>query len=932
MASKCAMPDNAPEKPKRVKVQRACDLCRAKKIRCNGLEMPDNKCSKCISYGVDCTYEVVNKRPPTKSFSYVEVLESRLQKMEHFVDQLQPQTDPLPRGSTNAQSSSSTPSDNIARIYAPTPQPASPPVLSHTPSSGNSDDLDPSDDEMNTSRKLMTHFRKFALRTPPAIRYHGKSSGMMLLQTAVDMKYEYTGTAPRISVPAPSAATNDIMADPPPHTEFPAPELMKHLIDAYFDNLNLYAPLLHRPTFDRQVREGLHFKDEGFGSVLLLVCANGCRWYYEGCPHFPDSGPNPAPGWEWFLQVENVRKSIFVPPRLTDLQKYALMAEYLGSYRDGSPHNCWTLIGMGIRIAQDIGAHREKTYGILSKAEGQLWKRAFWTLLMFDRSVSFSLGRPCGIQDEDFDVEPPIECDDEYWETGDPATDFKQPAGKPSTVTFLNCHNQLLQILAFAMRTIYSINKSKLRMGFVGHEWEEQTVSELDSLLNKWIDTVPDHLRWDPNREDHIFLNQSAALYAKYYQLQIFVHRPFLPTMRKSSRLTLPSLAICTNAARSCVHVSDVQFRRTGVPIGFNRMPLFTAGIVLLINMWGGKRAGLSNTGAVADVQKCMAMLKLLESQGASARRLWDIMDSLYSAGDFEAAEPMRRKRRREEDQPEQPIVPPQDGSTTVKRMTFVWPVLKHRRAPQVSHNAKQANMADISAESTPEGSTTLGGTSTERSEAPSPAEFDLPLRTDELGRVPFTAGFSPFYDPKLSKEDLTQSQQLQHSQLPAQQPSSDDSPSTHPPMELDSAVPPPGPSALPYSGVPIHTVPAPANISNVPWELAQPAPAPTPTQNMFQFSSMHAQGHVQPQPQAPPPPQTLSMHAEVPPDPGAEPYVLPMSPLSMDDLALADNTLDMWSTAPMSLDVVDWADWGVFVNSMSGGAVPDWSTNEGQF
>lgn len=96
-------------------------------------------------------------------------------------------------------------------------------------------------------------------------------------------------------------------------------EFMKVLADAYFEKLNLYIPLLHRPTFDRQLREGLHLVDEGFGSVVLLVCANGARMSDD--PRVADYGPPGLPGWNWFLQVEKARKSIFSPPQLTDLQK-----------------------------------------------------------------------------------------------------------------------------------------------------------------------------------------------------------------------------------------------------------------------------------------------------------------------------------------------------------------------------------------------------------------------------------------------------------------------------------------------------------------------------------------------------------------------------------------------------------------------------------
>ena len=82
----------------------------------------------------------------------------------------------------------------------------------------------------------------------------------------------------------------------------------------------------------------------------------------------------------------------------------------------------------------------------------------------------------------------------------------------------------------------------------------------------------PNAVRWDPTRENLLFLNQSANLYANYYQLQIAVHRPFIPSPRKPSPLSFPSLAICTNAARSSIHVLDVQYKRTGMPLFSNQV------------------------------------------------------------------------------------------------------------------------------------------------------------------------------------------------------------------------------------------------------------------------------------------------------------------------------------------------------------------------
>ncbi|KAJ7925129.1 hypothetical protein B0H13DRAFT_1976195 [Mycena leptocephala] len=45
-------------------------------------------------------------------------------------------------------------------------------------------------------------------------------------------------------------------------------------------------------------------------------------------------------------------------------------------------------------------------------------------------------------------------------------------------------------------------------------------------------------------------------------------HRPFIPTIRDGTPTSLPSLAICTNAARSCSHVADMsRLRKNGVPV-----------------------------------------------------------------------------------------------------------------------------------------------------------------------------------------------------------------------------------------------------------------------------------------------------------------------------------------------------------------------------
>lgn len=106
-----------------------------------------------------------------------------------------------------------------------------------------------------------------------------------------------------------------------------------------------------------------------------------------------------------------------------------------------------------------------------------------------------------------FDLDFPVECDDEYWESDDPQLAFKQPPGKPSTVSYFNCLLRVMRIHAYALRSMvnlyetfllfsllscekYSLRSSKL---LSDRQHAQEIVSELDSELNKWLDSVPEH-------------------------------------------------------------------------------------------------------------------------------------------------------------------------------------------------------------------------------------------------------------------------------------------------------------------------------------------------------------------------------------------------------------------------------------------------------
>jgi len=63
------------------------------------------------------------------------------------------------------------------------------------------------------------------------------------------------------------------------------------------------------------------------------------------------------------------------------------------------------MLGIGIRLAQDMGAHRRRKHpGLIPSAHDELLKRAVWVLICMDRLMSAALGRSCAFQDEEYAI------------------------------------------------------------------------------------------------------------------------------------------------------------------------------------------------------------------------------------------------------------------------------------------------------------------------------------------------------------------------------------------------------------------------------------------------------------------------------------------------------------------------------------------------
>ncbi|KAJ7147910.1 fungal-specific transcription factor domain-containing protein [Mycena crocata] len=657
--------------PKKRRLQRACDICRKRKIRCDSVDTLDGRCSSCISFNAECTHsEPARKRGPRNR-------DAELQELKHQVSALAAKlrhVPPPPDGHEQYSSPPTPPSDKS------TPESSS---NSHGAMQNNANEdvlhNNNADDDDDVTEALAERFNAFSLDFVKN-RFFGASSGYMLVKNAIAAKEEYLG---RPSEPEWKRPEYWVMRpwekrsiEPPPQYTFPDADLIADLILLYFDNIHPTMPLLHRPSFERNVKEELHLRDHKFGALLLAVLALASRHSDDPRVFVPGADSTLSSGWLFFDQVQVVRKSLHDVPTLFEVQLYCLAS--LFGHGTSSPQASWLYLGIGIRCIQERGEHRRKratgTDGNGKKStptvEGELWNRAFWCLLSLDTTICSFLGRPSAIHVEDYDVDPPLEVDDEYWqwEESQPAQaeaseraegtqasarpegtqastqppdwqPWTQPEGKPSLLSYFVQHIRLCEILGAALRRLYASNKSKRLMGWVGREWEQRAVADLDSAMNEWVGKVPGFLRWDPDRTG-VFFDQSAVLYTTYYQLQITIHRPYIHT---PMTLPFPSLAICTRAARSSINVVDVWLKKLNrVPASPMQTAPFISSVVLLLNVFGAKRAGqaIDVEKEFAHVAIAMEALKFFETRYQTSGRAWELVYALRSRDGYRTPVP----------------------------------------------------------------------------------------------------------------------------------------------------------------------------------------------------------------------------------------------------------------------------------------------------
>jgi hypothetical protein len=370
----------------------------------------------------------------------------------------------------------------------------------------------------------------------------------------------------------------------------PPEDLQRDLIEIYFVKFNSLVPLLHYPSFQRAYNDPSVRSQPQFLGLIYAIMAIGSRFsndkrvfadqdFFKAAQNstFPASllqdVPEMSAGYAFAWAALRLVSPILVGATLYDMQSSVLMSYYFTSA--SALTSGWSSMGFYLRRMIDSGAHRRRNQSYNSNLlVDDLRKRAFWALFVLDRALSAGLGRPLSIQDEDIDLDFPLEVSDEQLDKLN-ALNLPFPRERPTSrateeptpMHAFNASIQLAQITGRTLKQLYSISKPHSDHSDGKAPWEQKVVAELDSSLNAWLNRLPAHLKWNPQDLDSPFITQRGMILSMYYNTQLLVHRYVLGAWHTHSNVAMQRLPFARSQGYSRLSVSDDCHQRSSLTV-----------------------------------------------------------------------------------------------------------------------------------------------------------------------------------------------------------------------------------------------------------------------------------------------------------------------------------------------------------------------------
>ncbi|KAL4795406.1 fungal-specific transcription factor domain-containing protein [Aspergillus venezuelensis] len=642
------------------RIAQACDRCRSKKIRCDGVRPC---CTQCANVGFECkTSDKLSRRAFPRG--YTESLEERVRALEAEVRDLK-----------NLLDEKDEKIDVLSRIHSftsPTQQKATRPGPAMT---------SPVQTQTQSTKSSAPASNEDVVHVPEAMSVED-GAAVSSTRGFADVFTNKLADQGRLS---PETSTKALTASPTPvshsridRTLKTAPRLVSdQLINIFFQEWAPLYPVVHRPTILKAYEQHLS-NSESFQGNKHEVAQLNLIFAVAALSAGSRTNQDPTLFEEnWSPILESLSGDISLPT----LQCYVLAQMYCLTKGDYS--SLLRYRGLAVGLCHHLKLQKSQKRFSSNALQAESRKKVFWCQYVLDRFCAISTGLPVLLPEEQIRTEYPEDIDDEnVTETGFLPT----LPGESTRISSALALFSASRILSNTLNNIYpsdgdyDIPLSKMRAA----------LEQLDS----WVKNLPAHLRLEFSQDKpstNVISSRSPLLSLVYYLIRSLIHRPAVCFGEEHIRS--PSVLAVADSGKYIIQILQLlDERRLCLSVSINRRELISsAGLGLLWQNIGLKR----DSKLVKESQKVLtAVIEQLESESSTAAAEFSNLASVLVSLPTPAKAPEMSP-------------PMQKPLKSPKKQLEAW---KARIMSSTSPNQPQQKQETLSRRNTISGSTTTPG------------------------------------------------------------------------------------------------------------------------------------------------------------------------------------------------------------------------------
>ncbi|KAF3398571.1 hypothetical protein F1880_006338 [Penicillium rolfsii] len=577
------------------RIAQACDRCRSKKIRCDGIRPC---CTQCANVGFECkTSDKLSRRAFPRGYTEsleerVRTLEAEVKDLKDLLDEKDEKIDVLSR-----IHSFSSPSHRAASIRSP---------------STTGTNKSPVSDAGERLIHVAKSFYQSGSKKPTQNPYAAFSTIQGFAYAMNDSLMKQGKSSSKDSIEALTKLSPPLAHGSPDQAVKTAPRLVSdQLINIFFQEWAPLYPVVHRPTILKAYGEYLNNSDSLKLDIHVMTQLN-LIFGIAALSSSSRTNQNPA----FFEQKFTASlDSLTGETSIGGLQCFILAQLYCmtkGDYRTMLRYRA-----LAIDICHQLELHQNQTDSEFNPLEAETRKKVFWSQYTLDRFSSVLTGMPILLREGDIEIEYPLDIDDEN------VTESGFLPTLPGESTRISSALALFGASRILNKALEDLYPSK-----AGYDVQIAKLHSVSAQLDEWLHALPAHLRLEFSQDKpstNVTSSRSPLLSLVYYFIRSLIHRPAVCFAEENVRS--PSVLAMSDSAKHILQILELlDERRLCLSVSINRRELVLfSGLGLLWQTMGVKR----ESKLAKESQKLLStVLEHLQSESTSAANEFRIVAS----------------------------------------------------------------------------------------------------------------------------------------------------------------------------------------------------------------------------------------------------------------------------------------------------------------